>query len=93
MVVLAPNIRRWSGLASQIRLHFLSDALQGLIVIRRRQVVDEMSEADRHVLPEQLCDLIGRLLIAPAELPVGVVTALLGGPFFLWLLLSGRRSG
>lgn len=40
-----------------------------------------------------LCDLIGRLLIAPAELPVGVVTALLGGPFFLWLLLSGRRGG
>ena len=39
-----------------------------------------------------LCDLIGRLLIAPAELPVGVVTALLGGPFFLWLLLSRRRN-
>jgi cobalamin transport system permease protein len=40
-----------------------------------------------------LCDLLGRLLIAPSELPVGVVTALLGGPFFLWLLLSRPRSG
>jgi len=40
-----------------------------------------------------LCDLIGRLVISPSELPVGVVTALLGGPFFLWLLLSQRRGG
>jgi iron complex transport system permease protein len=28
-------------------------------------------------------------LIAPAEMPVGVITALLGGPFFLWLLMRG----
>ncbi|VAW12680.1 hypothetical protein MNBD_BACTEROID05-660 [hydrothermal vent metagenome] len=26
------------------------------------------------------------MLIAPAEIPVGVITSLLGGPFFLWLL-------
>ena len=32
------------------------------------------------------CDLIARLAFAPTELPVGVVTALIGGPFFLWLL-------
>jgi len=38
-----------------------------------------------------LCDLVARTVMAPAELPVGVLTALLGGPFFLWLLLS-RRS-
>jgi iron complex transport system permease protein len=37
-----------------------------------------------------LADLISRLLIAPNELPVGVVTALVGGPFFLYLL---RRKG
>jgi len=35
------------------------------------------------------CDTLARMLIAPAEIPVGVITALLGGPFFLWLLLSG----
>jgi len=34
-------------------------------------------------------DLVARLLIAPAELPIGVVTSLLGCPFFLYLL--GRR--
>jgi iron complex transport system permease protein len=38
-----------------------------------------------------LADLAARSLAAPAELPVGVVTALLGAPFFLWLLR--RRIG
>lgn len=33
-----------------------------------------------------VCDAIGRTVFAPAELPVGVITALLGGPFFLWVL-------
>ena len=37
-----------------------------------------------------ICDTIGRLLIAPAEVPVGVITTLLGGPFFLWLLIRTR---
>ena len=37
-----------------------------------------------------LCDTIARLIIAPAEIPVGVVTSLLGGPFFLWLLIKSR---
>lgn len=35
-------------------------------------------------------DLVARTLMAPAELPVGVLTALMGGPFFLWLLLRRR---
>lgn len=35
-----------------------------------------------------LCDTLARTVIAPTELPVGILTALLGGPFFLWLLLS-----
>lgn len=38
-----------------------------------------------------LCDTAARTLLAPAELPVGVITAFLGAPFFLWLLV--RRSG
>ena len=37
-----------------------------------------------------VCDLIARTVMAPMELPVGVVTALLGGPFFLWLLVRSR---
>ncbi len=33
------------------------------------------------------CDVVARTAFAPAEIPVGVITALLGGPFFLYLLL------
>jgi iron complex transport system permease protein len=36
------------------------------------------------------CDLVARTAMAPMELPVGVITALIGGPFFLWLLLRRR---
>lgn len=37
-------------------------------------------------------DTLARLLVSPAELPLGVMTALLGAPFFFWLLLRGRRG-
>jgi iron complex transport system permease protein len=37
-----------------------------------------------------VCDLVARTAFAPLELPVGIVTAMIGGPFFLWLLF--RRS-
>ena len=37
-----------------------------------------------------VCDLIARTVMAPIELPVGIVTAMIGGPFFIWLLI--RRS-
>ncbi len=39
-----------------------------------------------------LCDTLARTVIAPTEIPVGVLTALAGGPFFIWLLRSRRRS-
>jgi len=37
------------------------------------------------------CDTLSRILIAPAEIPVGVITALLGGPFFIWLLIKSSN--
>jgi iron complex transport system permease protein len=41
-----------------------------------------------------LADLVARTAVAPSELPVGIVTALLGGPFFLFLLRrEGRTAG
>ncbi len=40
-----------------------------------------------------LCDGLSRTLIAPAEIPLGVITALLGGPFFIWLLMGEKRLG
>ncbi len=38
-----------------------------------------------------LADLVARTAVAPSEMPVGIVTAFLGGPFFLYLLWRGRR--
>ena len=52
----------------------------------------------RHVLPISAlvgavfliwADVVARTIVAPQELPIGIVTALCGGPFFIWLL---RRS-
>ena len=37
------------------------------------------------------CDTLGRVISHPAEFPVGIITALLGGPFFLWLLLRRKE--
>jgi iron complex transport system permease protein len=38
-----------------------------------------------------VCDLVARLVLAPVELPVGVVTAVVGAPFFLYLLHRANR--
>jgi iron complex transport system permease protein len=38
-----------------------------------------------------VADLLARLLLAPQELPVGIITALTGAPFFLWVLLRTAR--
>lgn len=38
-----------------------------------------------------VCDTLSRTVIAPAEIPVGVLTSLLGCPFFLWLLMKNRN--
>ena len=38
------------------------------------------------------CDTVARSLFAPTELPVGIFTSFLGGPFFLWLLLKPNKG-
>ena len=38
-----------------------------------------------------LSDLISRIIIAPAVLPIGVITSLIGAPFFVWLIISQKR--
>ena len=38
-----------------------------------------------------LADLVARTVISPAEIPLGVVTAFLGAPFFLVILRQARR--
>jgi len=39
-----------------------------------------------------ICDTFARTIIAPAELPVGVITALFGGPFFVYLLIRRKKE-
>jgi iron complex transport system permease protein len=40
-----------------------------------------------------LADVLARLVMAPQELPVGIVTALAGAPFFLWVLRRAKNQG
>jgi iron complex transport system permease protein len=39
-----------------------------------------------------LADMLARILLAPSSLPVGIVTALAGAPFFLWILRRAKRE-
>ncbi len=40
-----------------------------------------------------ISDVIARVVLAPQEIPVGIVTALVGGPFFLWVLRRSKNQG
>lgn len=70
----------------------------GLVVPHLMRVVFQADH--RLVLPASLlggpllllfADLIARTVVAPSELPIGVVTALVGAPFFIFLLMRGQR--
>ena len=39
------------------------------------------------------CDLLARIMFAPYEVPVGILMAFLGGPFFVYLIMRNRRGG
>ncbi|MBV7692228.1 iron ABC transporter permease [Limnobaculum sp. M2-1] len=39
-----------------------------------------------------LADTLARTVVQPAEMPVGLLTSLIGGPYFLWLIIRTRRS-
>ncbi|MDR2199308.1 MAG: iron ABC transporter permease [Deltaproteobacteria bacterium] len=39
------------------------------------------------------CDLVSRVILAPAEIPIGIITSMLGGPFFLWTLFKSQKTG
>src|SRR5512141_1491465 len=40
-----------------------------------------------------LSDVLARVLLAPQEIPVGIITALVGAPFFLWVLRRSKNQG
>lgn len=39
-----------------------------------------------------VCDMAARVVVSPAELPIGVVTALIGAPTFAWMLYRSQRA-
>jgi iron complex transport system permease protein len=41
----------------------------------------------------EFVDVVARMIIRPAELPVGIITAIVGAPVFLWILLRQQRQG
>jgi len=56
----------------------------------------------RHLLPNAAllgasllvgADMVARVIVTPAELPIGIVTATIGAPVFLWILLKRRGLG
>jgi iron complex transport system permease protein len=40
-----------------------------------------------------LSDVLARVLLTPQEIPVGIITALAGAPFFLWVLRRSKNQG
>jgi iron complex transport system permease protein len=40
-----------------------------------------------------ISDILARVLLAPQEIPVGIITALAGAPFFLWVLRTAKNQG
>ena len=57
------------------------------------------ASASKHLIPlcalcgagfVTLCDTLARVVFAPYELPVGIIMAFLGAPFFIWILLRGK---
>ena len=44
-------------------------------------------------LSMEIVDVVARMIIPPAELPIGIITAVVGAPVFLWILLRQRRLG
>jgi iron complex transport system permease protein len=94
VIVLAASLATASAVSVSGLIGFV-----GLIVphVVRRFV----GTSYRRVLPMSLVvgasfvvvtDLIARTVIAPAELPIGVITAFLGAPFFAWLLYVTKNS-
>ncbi|MES3675950.1 iron ABC transporter permease [Halomonas elongata] len=58
-----------------------------------RRSVPVLASALAGALIMVLADLAGRLMLSPLEIPVGIVTAVVGGPWLLWILIRPRSQG
>jgi len=102
---ISPTLVTALGLGCATLMTAAAVALSGLIgfigLIVPHMVRGLIGPGHRRLLPVTavlggvflvLCDAFARTVFAPIEVPVGVVTALLGGPFFLWLLRHRRST-
>ncbi|BBI72676.2 iron ABC transporter permease [Vreelandella aquamarina] len=100
----AVKARRLQVLLLSVVLTALAVAVAGpvgLVALIGPEIARSLSSA-RHVpilaatlagaLVMVLADLAGRTLFAPIEIPVGIVTAVVGGPWLLWILMRPQRS-
>ncbi|HLU89847.1 MAG TPA: iron chelate uptake ABC transporter family permease subunit, partial [Cyclobacteriaceae bacterium] len=39
-----------------------------------------------------IADLLARTIVSPAEMPIGILTAVIGCPFFIWLIRNIRKT-
>ncbi len=97
------RVQRWAYLAASLATGAVVSlagpiAFVGLIVPHTVRLL--IGPDHRVLLPASLfagagflvlCDTLARTILAPAEIPVGVFTAALGGPFFVGLLLRAKR--
>jgi ferric hydroxamate transport system permease protein len=58
--------------------------------VRHRQLLPVAALLGANIV--MLADIVGRTVLAPREIPAGLVTALIGAPYFLWLLWRNRRA-
>ena len=98
------NVRRWQVLMLSVVLTAFAVAVAGpvgMVALIGPEIARSLSSS-RHVpilaatiagaLVMLLADLAGRTLLAPIEIPVGIVTAVIGGPWLLWILMRPQRS-
>ncbi|MBI1895018.1 MAG: iron ABC transporter permease [Acidobacteria bacterium] len=94
MIVVAASLATAAGVAAGGIIGFvglIAPHLARLLVGARHGVVIPASGLLGGLLLV-IADDLARTVASPAELPVGVVTALLGSPFFLWLLKARQRE-
>ncbi len=90
---------RYAALALAVLLSALAVAVAGPVGLvglmgpeiarhlSSRRGVPIVSSALAGALVMVLADLAGRLILAPVEVPVGIITAVVGGPYLLWILI------
>src|SRR5947199_10681727 len=86
LTAAAVSIRGLIGFVGLVTPH----AMRLLLGPRHRMLIPASALSGAIFLT--LADLLARIVIAPAVLPVGVFTALVGAPFFLFLLRGSKRD-